>query len=57
MSELLRVTEAARRLGLPVRELLYAVFDGSIETVEVNGVDRVPVAAVERYKAQRAALR
>jgi excisionase family DNA binding protein len=48
--ELLRVTEAARRLGIPTRELLRLIHDREIRYVMVDGIAHVPEDAVLEYR-------
>jgi excisionase family DNA binding protein len=50
-AELLRATEAARRLGIPTKELLRLIHARKIHYVMVNGNAHVPVDAVEQYRA------
>jgi len=50
--ELLRASEAARRLGLPTKELLRLVRVRQIRYVIVNGIAHVPNDALEEYRAK-----
>jgi len=50
--ELLRASEAARRLGLPTKELLRLVRERQIRYVMVNGIAHVPNDALEEYRAK-----
>ena len=49
-SELLRASEAARRLGLPTKELLRLVHQRKIRYVMVKGIGHIPVDAVDEYR-------
>jgi hypothetical protein len=49
--ELLRATVAARRLGMPTRDLLRLIYDRKIRYVMVNGIAHVPEDAVTEYNA------
>jgi excisionase family DNA binding protein len=51
-TELLRASEAARRLGLPTKELLRLVRERQIRYVMVNGIAHVPDDALEEYRAK-----
>ena len=51
-ADLLRASEAARRLGLPTKELLRLVHDRRIRYVMVNGIAHIPQDAVEEYRAK-----
>lgn len=48
----LRATEAARRLGLPTRDLLVLIREHKIRYVMVDGIAHVPVDAIEEYRAK-----
>ncbi len=50
--EPLRASEAARRLGLPTRDLLVLIRDHKIRYVMVDGIAHVPVDAIEEYRAK-----
>lgn len=50
--ELLRASEAARRLGMPTRDLLRLVHERKIRYVMVKGIAHVPDDAVEEYRAK-----
>jgi excisionase family DNA binding protein len=50
-TDVLRVTEAARRLGIPTKELLRLVHERRIRYVMVNGIAHVPVEALDEYRA------
>jgi len=51
-AELLRASEAARRLGVPTKEVLRLVRDRRIRYVMVNGIAHVPDDALEEYRAR-----
>jgi excisionase family DNA binding protein len=51
-SELLRASEAARRLGLPTKELLRLVHQRKIRYVMVKGIAHIPVDAVDEYRGR-----
>ena len=51
-SDVLRATEAARRLGMPTKELLRLIHDRKIQYVMVNGIAHVPVDALDEYRAK-----
>jgi excisionase family DNA binding protein len=51
-AELLRASEAARRLGVPTKELLRLVRERQIRYVMVNGIAHVPADALEEYRAK-----
>lgn len=53
-AELLRAPEAARRLGMPTKDLLRLIYDGKIRYVVVKGIAHVPDDAVEEYRAKPA---
>lgn len=48
--EALRVTEAARRLGMPTKELLRLIRDRKIGYVMQDGIAHVPERAIEEYR-------
>lgn len=50
--EPLRATEAARRLGIPTRELLRLVYEHRIRYVMVDGIAHVPEDAIQEYRAR-----
>ena len=50
-TELLRATEAGRRLGIPTKELLRLIHERKIRYVMVNGIAHVPVDALDEYRA------
>ena len=51
-AELLRASEAARRLGMPTKDLLRLVYDRKIRFVMVDGIAQIPVDALEEYRTQ-----
>ena len=50
-TEVLRATEAARRLGISTKELLRLIHERSIRYVMVEGIAHVPVDALDEYRA------
>jgi excisionase family DNA binding protein len=48
--EILRLSEAARRIGVSTLELLRMVRRGEIEFVLVDRVPRIPADVVERHR-------
>jgi hypothetical protein len=53
--EILRLAEAARRLGVPTLEIVQMVTRRQIDYVLVDGVPRIPETVVEEMKERRAA--
>ena len=51
-ANLLNASEAARRLGIPTKELLRLVHDRKIRFVMVKGIAHVPDDAVEEFQAK-----
>ena len=51
-TDVLRATEAARRLGIPTKELLRLVHERRIRYVMVNGIAHIPVDALDEYRAR-----
>jgi excisionase family DNA binding protein len=51
-AEPLRATEAARRLGMPTRELLRLVYEQRIRYVMVDGIAHIPEDAINDYQAR-----
>ena len=49
-AELLRATEAARRLDIPTKELLRLVHRREIRYVMVDGIAHVPEGALDDYR-------
>ena len=47
--ELLRATEAARRLDIPTEELLRLVYEHNIRYVMVDGIAHIPVDAIGEH--------
>ena len=50
-AELLRTSEAARRLGMPTKELLRLVNDRKIRYVMVKGIPHIPRDALDEYRS------
>ncbi len=50
-AEVLRATEAARRLGISTKDLLVLVHQRRIRHVMVEGIAHVPVDALDEYRA------
>ena len=50
--ELLRASEAARRLAMPTKDLLRLVYDRKIRYVMVKGIVHVPDDAITEYRAK-----
>lgn len=48
----LRAAQAARRLGIPTKELLSLVYERKIRYVMVDGIAHVPIDAVEEYRSR-----
>jgi len=51
-AELLRASEAARRLGVSTKELLRLVHDRKIRYVRVRGIAHIRNEAVAKYQAK-----
>lgn len=51
-AELLRATEAARRLGIPTKDLLKLVYEHKIRYIMVDGIAHIPVDAVNAQGAR-----
>ncbi len=51
-AELLRASEAARRLGVPTKEVLRLVRERQIRYVMVDGIAHVPDDALEEYRSR-----
>ncbi|HVA60244.1 MAG TPA: excisionase family DNA-binding protein [Mycobacteriales bacterium] len=51
-AELLRASEAARRLGIPTRDLLRLVHERKIRFVMVDGIAHVPAEALAEYRTK-----
>jgi excisionase family DNA binding protein len=52
MSEPLRATEAARRLGISTRDLLQLIHEHKIRYVMVKGIAHIPIDALDEYRAK-----
>jgi hypothetical protein len=50
-TELLRASEAARRMGLPTRDLVRLMYDHKLRYVMVDGIAHVPADALDKYRA------
>ena len=50
----LRLAEAAERLGITSREMVYLVHERKIRYVLVDGIARIPSDVLEAYRTQRA---
>ena len=50
-AELLRASEAARRLDIPTKELLHLVHGRRIRYEMVEGIAHIPDDALEEYRA------
>lgn len=50
--DLLRAPEAARRLGVPTKELLRLIYERKIRYVMVKGIAHVPEEAVEEFRGK-----
>ena len=48
----LRATQAARRLGIPTRDLLRLVYERKIRYVMVDSIAHIPKDAVDEYKSR-----
>ena len=48
----LRAAQAARKLGIPTKELLRLVYERKIRYVMVDGIAHVPIDAVEEYRSK-----
>jgi len=53
--EILRLAEAARRLGVPTLEIVQMVTRRQIDYVLVDGVPRIPETVVAEMRDRRAA--
>lgn len=51
-AEVLRATEAARRLGIPTKELLRLIYERQIRYVMIEGIAHVPPDALDEYRAK-----
>lgn len=52
VTEPLRATPAARRLGIPTKELLRLAYERKIRFVMVDGMAHFPEDAITEYQAQ-----
>ena len=50
--ELLRASEAARRLEMSTKELLHLVHGGEIRYEILDGIAHIPTDALEEYRAR-----
>lgn len=50
--ELLRAPEAARRLGMPTKEMLRLMYERKIRYVMVKGIAHIPDDAVEEFRGR-----
>lgn len=50
--ELLRAPEAARRLGMPTKELLRLMYERKLRYVMVKGIAHVPDDAIEEFRGR-----
>lgn len=53
-SEPLIAAEAARRLGLPTKELLRLVYERQIRYVMLDGIAHIPEDALDEYRRRAA---
>lgn len=51
-TELLRASEAARRLDISTKELLSLVYGREVRYQMVDGIAHIPTDALEEYRAQ-----
>ncbi len=51
-AEVLRATQAARRLGVPTKEVLRLALENKIRFVMVDGVVHFPEDALDEYEAE-----
>lgn len=52
-----RLSQAARQLGVPTRDVARLVHERRIRHVMVDGIAHIPVDAVDEYRATQAADR
>jgi excisionase family DNA binding protein len=50
--DLLKASEAARRLGIPTKEVLRLIHERKLRYVMVRGIAHVPDDAVEEFRAE-----
>ena len=48
--EVLTLAEAARRLDIPLRQMVQVVYDRDIRYVMVDGIPHVPEDAIDEYR-------
>lgn len=48
----LRAAQAARRLGIPTKELLRLVYERKIRYLMIDGIAHVPIDAVEEHRSK-----
>ena len=51
-AELLRASQAARRLEIPTKERLRLIHERKIRYVMVDGIAHVPADAIDEYRAK-----
>ncbi|MHB8463764.1 MAG: excisionase family DNA-binding protein [Acidimicrobiales bacterium] len=51
-AEMLRVSEAARRLTIPTKEVLRLVHERKIRFVMIRGIAHIPSDAIDEYRAK-----
>jgi excisionase family DNA binding protein len=51
-ADLLKASEAARRLGIPTKEVLRLIHERKLRYVMVKGIAHVPDDAVEEFRAR-----
>lgn len=49
-----RASEAARRLGMPTKDLLRLIHDRKIRYVMIDGIAHVPDDAIQEYRTRAA---
>jgi excisionase family DNA binding protein len=47
-----RAAEAARRLGVPTREIIRLIYQHELRYEMVNGIAHIPADALEEYRAR-----
>ena len=53
-STALRLSQAARQLGIPTREVVRLVHERRIRHVMIEGIAHIPADAIQEYRATRA---
>ena len=53
-STVLRLSQAARQLDIPTRDIVRLVHERRIRHVMVDGIAHIPADAIEEYRAARA---